>query len=411
MKAVVLAAGENSRMWPLAQAKNKAMYEFLGKPLLFYTISELKSAGITDITLVISQADSIIQNYFGKGENFGVKITYAVQKKPLGMGNAVLSAMKLIRSDFFVVIGTQANCAPIIEKILAEKKNFVVGGRKTDNPGNYGILKLKGNKVVDIIEKPKNFVGSTKVVGVYLLPQKFLTVLRGIKEHQYSFEDALSRLTKKSPATCVMAEDVDEITLKYPWHILAINKILMAKYLKRHSISTSSRIHRTVVLDGNVFIGENVRIFENAVIKGPCYIADNAVIGNNVLIRDGAYIGRNVQVGHNSEVKNAIMYDNSHCDNSVILDSVIDEECRLGSNTITANRRLDRRSVFSVVKGEKVDSKLDFFGTIIGRNSAFGIHSGTMPGVKVGAGCMVGPGTILFKDIKNDGQAFHRFDE
>ncbi len=411
MKAIILAAGESSRMWPLARHKNKAMYEFLGKPLLHYTISEIKSAGITEIIVVVSQNDRSIQDYFCRGESLGVRLSYAVQKKPLGMGNAVLAGSKSVKDDFVVLHGTQADCGAIIQKMLAEKKSFVLAGRKTESPQNYGIMKLKGSKVVDIVEKPKKFVGNTKVVGIYLLPQKFIGVLRSVKEHQYSFEDALLKATKRSSAVCVLTDDIDEVTLKYPWHMLSVNKVLMEKHLKRHSISPSSKIHRSVILEGNVHIGENVRIFENAVIKGPCYIADNAIIGNGVLIRNFSYVGRGAQIGHNSEVKNSLVYDGTHIDNAVILDSVLDEGCGLGSNTITANRRLDKKNVFSAVKGEKLDTGLGFFGAIIGRNTSSGIHSGTMPGIKIGPKCLIGPGTICFSDVKDNSRAFHRFEE
>lgn len=411
MKAVILAAGESSRMWPLAQHKNKAMYEFLGKPLLYYTIKEAKEAGINDLIIVISSDDKLIPNYFRKGEELGVKISYAVQKKTLGMGNALLSASKLIKGDFLLLHGTHANCGEIIKRIAAEKKNFVLVGRKTDNPENYGIMKLKGNKVLEVVEKPKKNIGKIKMVGIYLLPQKFLNALKGVKEHMYSFEDALQKMVKRSSAGCISVDDVEEISLKYPWHMLSVNKILMEKHLKRYHISISSKIDKSVILEGSVYIGENVRIFENAVIKGPCYIADNAIIGNNVLIRNNSYIGRNVQIGHNSEVKNSIIYDNSHVDNAVILDSVLDEECRLGSDTITANKRLDRKNVSSVVKGEKIDAKLGFFGAIIGKNTASGIHSGTMPGIKIGENCSIGPGTIVFNDMKDNSSLFHKYEQ
>ena len=93
MKAIILAAGESTRMWPLAIRKNKCMYEFLGKPLLQYTLEGLRKFGIRDIIIVRSASDDSIAKALGNGKSLGVNITYVEQPRPLGTGDALLRAV------------------------------------------------------------------------------------------------------------------------------------------------------------------------------------------------------------------------------------------------------------------------------------------------------------------------------
>ncbi len=410
MKAVVLAAGANRRMWPLAQKKNKCMYEFLGKPLLWYALSGLKKAGISSAVIVISPEDELIKEFFGDGKKLGMSIGYTVQKEPKGMGDAVLTAKDSINETFFVLNATQANCheiiAPMAERFSSKRFSGVLAARKTDEPQNYGMLKIDGERVVQIIEKPANGKepSALRVVGVYLLPQQFFSILEKIPKHEYDFEDALQKLMEKEAVGFVAVDEAEEISLKYPWHMLSINKYMM-NGLKRN-VSSSAQIAKSAIVEGEVVIEDNVRVFENAVIKGPCYMSEGAVIGNNSLIRDHSYIGRNVQIGHNSEIKNSLLFDGSHFDNNVMLDSVIDVNCRFGSGTITANRRLDRTNVKSMVNGEKKDTGLDFLGAIVGEGVKTGILAGFMPGVKVGSGSLIGPGTMVMSDVAENKKLF-----
>src|SRR3989344_326947 len=102
-QAVILAAGKNERFWPLGNSKHKCMYEIMGKPILFYTIQELKKTGIRDIVIVISPKDCSIQNYFGNGKKIGVAISYVTQQEARGMGDGVLSAKRYLNDAFFLL--------------------------------------------------------------------------------------------------------------------------------------------------------------------------------------------------------------------------------------------------------------------------------------------------------------------
>lgn len=89
LKAIILCAGEGSRMRPLTLTKPKTMLPVAGKPIMQYNIESLRENGITDILLIVRYKEEMVRNYFGDGSEFGVNITYKRQKDFLGTADAI----------------------------------------------------------------------------------------------------------------------------------------------------------------------------------------------------------------------------------------------------------------------------------------------------------------------------------
>ncbi|MBI1969763.1 NTP transferase domain-containing protein [Candidatus Woesearchaeota archaeon] len=412
-QAVILAAGANTRFWPLGKEKHKAMYEILGKPILHYTLEELKQCGIKEVVMVVSPHDASIQSYVGNGKKFGIRIQYAIQQNPLGMGDAVLAAKHHLQDLFFVLNASSINCAEVIKPMLAlfqKCPTSILVATPTKQPWLYGIFQLQGNKVLSIAEKPKQGTepSNLRVVGVYLLPKDLIPFLENIPASDDSFEQAITAYARENPVYAVTLKNLATFSLKYPWHLFAISKYLMDRFLKR-GISKKAKISKKAVIEGNVAIGDNTRVMDYAIIKGPCTIGSNCMIGNNTLIRQYSSIGDNCMVGHDTEIKNSIIYDDVHFHKNFFGESIVDDGCRFGAGTITANRRLDRQTVKTVVKGEKIDTGMDFFGTICGRNVKTGINTSIMPGIKIGNGCIIGPNTNLLEDVEDNATLYAEF--
>jgi UDP-3-O-[3-hydroxymyristoyl] glucosamine N-acyltransferase len=136
--------------------------------------------------------------------------------------------------------------------------------------------------------------------------------------------------------------------------------------INKQEIDQSVEVAKNVVIEGNVIIKEGTRIFENAVIKGPCYIGKNCIIGNNVLIRNHSVLEDETMVGANAEVARCIFQKNVHTHAGFFGDSIFDEGVRVGCGTITANVRLNREEIISIVKDKKVSTKLNSLGMIVG---------------------------------------------
>lgn len=156
-------------------------------------------------------------------------------------------------------------------------------------------------------------------------------------------------------------------------------------------------------------IGKNVKVFENAVIKGPCYIGDNCVIGNNSLIREYVNLENNTIIGANAEVTRCIFQEDVHVHSGYFGDSIFGKGCRVGAGTITANVRIDRGEIKSVVKGEKIGTGLEHLGVIVGENTKIGIHCSLMPGKLIGSNCQIGPHSLVSENIEDNLTFFTEF--
>jgi len=410
MQAIILAAGEGSRFWPLNQ-ENKSLIKIMGKPLVWYTLNSLKEAGIGDIVIIQGPRKDIEENL--KNYNFGIDIRYVVQLEPKGMGNALLQAKDYLDEQFFVLDVTRIDCGEHIELIMEKQKKtgvkVVLLGAKTNNPQLYGILDLEGGRAKGIIEKPGKGKESsdTKVVGIYFLPKEFLDYYQRVPEKMYAFEDALS-LYMKEKEVKVAITDKETPSLKYPWDLFRVARFLLDKYLKSE-IDQSAKIAKNVTIEGNVFIGKNTKIFENAVIKGPCYIGDNCVVGTNTLIREYSNLENNVLIGAFAEITRTVFQEDVHVHSGYFGDSIFGKGCRIGAGTVTANVRIDRGEVKSVVKGEKIGTDTDSLGAIIGGNTKVGINCSFMPGKLVGSDCQIGPGSVIFENVEDDTVLFTEF--
>lgn len=403
-QAILLAAGESSRFWPLSEKRHKSLIKIMGKSLIEWTVEAVAKAGIKDI-IIIHSPNSQIEKYLGDGALFGVKLSYLVQKEAKGMGDAVMQAESLIKGDYFFVLNPYIfNADKYLTKMAAKHKEtgakMVLLGVKTDKPWNYGMLDFQGDKVNSIIEKPAQGKepSNIKVTNIYLLPKNFFSYYRRVKEHKYAYEDALALFMKENDVRLAITEE-ETPSLKYPWDLFKINQLMMDTLLKKQKIAKNAKIAKSAIIEGPVWMEENCIVFEHAVIKGPCYIGRGCTIGNNTLIRKYANLEDGVLIGANAEITRSIFETNSHTHSGYFGDSIIDENVRIGAGTITANVRTDRREIRPVVKGERVETKLSALGAIIGDGAHLGVAVNLMPGVLVGSDTKIGPNTLVRENV------------
>jgi bifunctional UDP-N-acetylglucosamine pyrophosphorylase/glucosamine-1-phosphate N-acetyltransferase len=382
----------------------------MGRPLIWYTVEGLKKSGIKEVIIVEGPNRQIEEDL--KGYDFGIDVKYAVQPEPKGMGNAIICAKEYLKEQFFVLDVSRFDSENYIKSILEKHRSsgsgLVLLGSQTDTPKLYGILSFEGDKAKSIIEKPEAGKESSniKVIGIYFLPKEFLNYYQRVEDRQYAFEDALALYMKEKDVRWVATKE-ETPSLKYPWHLLNVAKFLMDKNLKK-KIAKSAKIAKGAIIEGNVFIGENVKVFENAVIKGPCYIGNDSVIGNNSLIREYSNLEDKALAGTNAELTRCIFQEDVHVHSGFFGDSIFGKGCRVGAGTVTANVKIDREEIRSVVKGEKISTGLKSLGVIMGENSKTGIQCSLMPGVLIGSNCLIGPASVVFKNME-DGESHFDF--
>ncbi|MCD6381616.1 MAG: NTP transferase domain-containing protein [Candidatus Aenigmarchaeota archaeon] len=411
MQAVILAAGASSRFWPLNDM-HKSLVRITGKPIIQHTIENLIKAGIDQIIVVQGSerdVEKIIGNKIGDA-----RINYVIQKEPLGMGNALYQAKELLEEQFFVLNPEHFFTHELIEDLLNRQVDggspVVLLGKKTDMPWLYGILKLDGDRAVDLVEKPTQGEepSNIKVAGIYLLPKEFFEYYDRVEKHMYDYEDAL-KLYMKEKDVRVIITDRDLPTLKYPWHILDITRLKLLE-IKGREIDESVEISDSAVIKGPVHIGKNTKIMNHAVIKGPVWIGDNCIIGDHALIRDYTDIENNCIVGAHSEIARSVLQEGVHIHSGFVGDSVIGKNTRIGAGIVTANVRLDRNYIKVVVKNKGVDTKVKSLGTIVGSDVRIGINVSIMPGILIGRDSIIGPHTIVRENVPDNTLFYSKFE-
>lgn len=207
-KGIILAGGTGSRLYPLTQIVSKQLLPVYNKPMIFYPLSVLMLADIRDI-LIISDSINlpILKNFLGKGTQFGVNLSYALQKKPKGIAEALLIGEKFIdNSPVALILGDNIffghRFGDELKKIsLSELSNIFL--YQVPDPERYGVVKLNSNdEVIDIIEKPKKPPSKYIVTGLYFYDSnavKFAKKLKYSKRGELEISD-LNQIYLKNKA-------------------------------------------------------------------------------------------------------------------------------------------------------------------------------------------------------------------
>lgn len=410
MQAVIIAAGESSRFWPLSNKhKHKSQIQLLGKPLIYWTIKGLVENGIKDI-IVVRSPHSTIEKELDE-ENVrqladGVNISYKVQEKALGTGNALYQAKDFIKEPFILLWGNKVGSKELVKQIIEEQKKgdfdaVLVGGEVT-NPSEYGVARLGGETMIEeIVENPELGKEPSKVgiMGARLLTPNFFEYYEKLsRNHEADLVDATNAYMQDKKIRLLLIEGKG-LTLKYPWELFGLMDVLFTPENFKEDKDKSAEIGEHVVIDGPVYIGKNVKIGAHTVIEGPVYIGDNCVIGPSNVLRGPLNLEAGVATGAFMEIKHSIVQQNTHFHSGYLGDSLVGENCRFGAGFISANKRFDRTNVKVKIGEEKIDTGLDAFGCAVGDGAAFGIHSGTMPGVLIGSDSIINPGVQVFENI------------
>ena len=169
MKAIILSAGEGSRMRPLTITKPKTMLPVVGKPIIQYNIEALKENGVTDILLIVRYKEDIVKNYFGDGSEFGVNITYKTQKDFLGTANAISYGEDFIDDSLLVLNGDIILEYDIIEEIIDKynrlKPDTLMVLTEVEDPSAFGVVEVDGM----LGQLLQAFVGGLSLFGIHIL--------------------------------------------------------------------------------------------------------------------------------------------------------------------------------------------------------------------------------------------------
>ncbi len=401
---VILAAGQNSRFFPLNADYHKGFIPLLGKPLVMHQIENLYAHGFHKLILVVSPRDNraeYIQDMLSKTELYGMDISLVEQKQALGMGDALLQVKQQIQDRFAVVFPYHVSAGDVLHELLPTHSGACVSVVKTNEPWLYGVIKTKGNQAAELVEKPPKGTepSNLKVQGIYVLTRDFLNILSGLAQEEYVFETALNQLMQEQEVD-VFTLKQPLPTLKYPWNLFTMHKELF--HNRQTSLSSQATIAGTALIDdhaGPVVIDEGATISHAARIVGPSYIGRNALVGDFSLVRESS-VEENVKIGVHADITRSIFLPHaSFHGGGFVGDSIIGEGTKIGAGLITANKRFDRALIKTRVKDKTVETSQKALGTIIGAHAKLGVRVTTMPGVMIDSQQVIKPNTLISRNM------------
>jgi glucose-1-phosphate thymidylyltransferase len=186
IKGVILAGGTGSRLMPLTKVTNKHLLAVGQKPMIYYPVEKLVSAGIKEI-LIVTGVDHMgdVVNLLGSGKNFNCRFTYKVQDAAGGIAQALALAEGFANDGGIVsILGDnifKASLKPYVQKFIAQKKGARVLLQQVENPQRFGVAEILKNKVTKIVEKPKKPKTNFAVTGIYFYDNTVFDIIKTLK--------------------------------------------------------------------------------------------------------------------------------------------------------------------------------------------------------------------------------------
>ena len=186
LRGIVLAGGTGSRLMPLTKVTNKHLLPVGQKPMIYYPIEKLTSAGIEEVLIVtgVEHMGDVV-GLLGSGKDFGCRFTYKVQDKAGGIAQALALAENFAGGEpIAVILGDnifQAGLKPYAEKFAAQEQGARILLKQVPDPRRFGVAELSEDKVVSIVEKPEQPKSDYAVIGVYFYDGAVFDIIRTLK--------------------------------------------------------------------------------------------------------------------------------------------------------------------------------------------------------------------------------------
>ncbi len=353
MKAIILVGGEATRLRPLTLNTPKAMVPVLNRPFLEHVIQHLIRHGIKDIILTLGNLAKPVENYFGDGNQFGIRLAYAVEDTPLGTAGAVRNATGYLDKAFFVLNGdifTDLNLKDMFHFHRERKAKVTIALTAVEDPTSYGLIETTAQgRVTRFLEKPDPSEITTNMInaGTYIIEPDVLDYIP--ERTSFSFERQLfPQLLDQGEPVYAYPSSNYWIDIGTPEKYLKLHRDLLSGKSNRYSPRSSDevatgegcRIHPTAQIAGPIFMGNDCTVEAEAKLTGPIVIGSGCTIAEGATIKD-SLLWHNVSIGQKARVKGSIIAGNCRLE----ANSWVNNGSVLGDNvTVTCGYKLKPNS-------------------------------------------------------------------
>jgi glucose-1-phosphate thymidylyltransferase len=333
LKGLILSGGEGTRLRPITHTSAKQLVPVANKPILFYGLESLRDAGILDIGIIVGDTEDEIREALGDGSTWGVNLTYIRQEAPLGLAHAVLTAADFLGETPFVMYLGDNLIKEGISDFVKEFRNKDVDAlillAHVAQPQRFGVACLDGNRIVELVEKPREPKSDLALVGAYMFKPVILEASRAIKpswRNELEITDAIQYLIDHDFA-------VEAHIINGWWKDTGhLEDLLEANRMVLEDIEPSCRgsVDEASRVDGRVVVEEDAQVIRS-ILRGP------AIIGKGSRIVD-SYIGPFTSIYYGvtvqgSELEYSIVMENS---------SIVDIPGRIENSLIGKNVEISR---------------------------------------------------------------------
>jgi glucose-1-phosphate thymidylyltransferase len=354
LKGLILSGGAGTRLRPITHTSAKQLVPVANKPVLFYGIEALVDAGVTEIGIIIApETGEEIREAVGDGSDFGATVTYIVQDEPKGLAHAVLTAEEFIGgSPFVMYLGDNLlrdGIRGLVSTFREADPDALILLTPVEDPQSYGVAELDGERIVRLIEKPKDPPSNLALVGVYLFSpaifeesRQLEPSWRGELEITEAIQGLIDRgLTVRSEVVRGWWKDTGQLA-----DMLEANRLV----LEELESSLEGEVDEASRVEGRVVIEPGARL-ERSVVRGP------AVIGRGAHIED-AYVGPYTSIGEDVQVRRSEVEHSIVLSGSVVEDLATRMEASLLGRNVKLRRSNGMPRTLRLLVGDNADIEM-----------------------------------------------------
>ena len=318
MKALILAAGQGTRLRPVTLTMPKPLVPVANKALIEYAIDLLKGSGLNHIGIIVNDLESPIPRQLGDGKKLGVELEYIVQAEQLGLAHAVNLAQDFVGDEpFCVFLGDnvfQDKMEGLLTTFEESDSEVAIALGEVSDPERFGIAALSedNNRIERVVEKPQNPPSNLAISGVYLFRKSVFEAIANVKpswRNELEITDAIQWLISQGHKASPYIMQGWWIDAGKPESIIQANQMVLGELPYSPPPEDHLQIRGNSEVSHRVLLGEGSQIIDS-VVRGP------VIIGNNVIIKN-SYVGPYTSLG------NDVVIEGSEIEASIVMKNCI----------------------------------------------------------------------------------------